>query len=49
MHAQHAQDMVTFGGVSLESEVGSVLVRGVVPQSELDCTAVYTGAQAVGT
>ncbi len=49
MHAQHVQDMVTFSGVSLESEVGGILVRSVVPQSELDCTAVHTRAQTVGT
>lgn len=32
----------------LESEVGGVLVGCIVPQSELNSTAVDTGAQAVG-
>ena len=41
--------MVTFSRVGLKGEVGSVLVGSVVPQGELNCTTVDTGAQAVGT
>ena len=40
--------MVTFSRVGLKGEVGSVLVGSVVPQGELNCTTVDTGALAVG-
>lgn len=40
--------MVTVLGLGLEREVRSVLVRGVVPQGELDCSAVHARILAVG-
>lgn len=41
------QQVVTLRARSLESEVGGVLVRSVVPESEFDGTTVNTRAQAV--
>ena len=41
--------MVSISRLSLEREVSGVLVRGVVPQSELDCSAVHSRVKAVGT
>ncbi len=40
--------MVPVLGLSLEREVCGVLVRRVVPQGELDCSAVHTRVEAVG-
>jgi hypothetical protein len=42
-----SQHVVAFCRVGLEGEVGGILVRRVVPQRELDGTAVDAGAQAV--
>ena len=41
--------MVTVLRLGLKGEVCGVLEGSVVPQGELDCTAVHTRAQAVST
>lgn len=45
----YVQDMVPILRLRLKRKVRSVLHRSVVPQRELDRTAVHAGAQAVGT
>lgn len=46
---QYAQLVVSVRRLSLKGEIRRVLVGGVVPQGELDSTAINTRVLAVGT